>query len=38
MFGKAEIDRHVEAAINEPRTKWMKKSRVGLHAKIAKEV
>jgi hypothetical protein len=38
MFGKAEIDRRVEAAMIEPETKWTKKNRVGLRAKIAKEV
>jgi hypothetical protein len=36
MFGKAEIDRQVEVAMAEPETKWTKKNRVGLHAKIAK--
>jgi hypothetical protein len=38
MFGRAEIDHCVELAMNEQDTKWMKKNRVGLHAKMAKEV
>ena len=38
MFGKAEIDHRVEIAMNEPGTQWSKKTRVGLRAKIAKEV
>src|ERR1700733_3289638 len=38
MFRKAEIDCQDEDAMTEPETKWTKKNRVGLHAKIAKEV
>ena len=32
MFGKAEIDCHVEIAMNEPGTQWTSKTRVGLRA------
>jgi hypothetical protein len=38
MFGRVEIDRRVKLAMNEQDTKWTKKNRVGLRAKMAKEV
>jgi len=38
MFGKSEIDRRVEVAMKAEGTTWTKKNRVGLRAKVAKEV
>ena len=38
MFGKSKIDRCVEVAMKAEGMTWTKKSHVGLHVKVAKEV
>jgi hypothetical protein len=38
MFGKSEIDRHVEVTMKAEGTTWTKKNHVGLCVKVAKEV
>jgi hypothetical protein len=38
LFGKEEIDCCVESTLKAEGTTWMQKTRIGLHAKIAKEV